>query len=145
MSFSLDMSAFAEKTNKNIDLVIGKVVIDVAAEVIKRSPVGDASYWVSPPPAGYVGGRFRGNWDYGVNTAPVNEYSTIDPSGSVSSDRVKSKLGVKTAGKVHWIVNNLPYAERIENGWSRQAPQGVIGLTVIKFQSIVDAAARAIK
>lgn len=27
-----------------------------------------------------------------------------------------------------YIQNNLPYAERIENGWSKQAPQGVYSL-----------------
>lgn len=31
-----------------------------------------------------------------------------------------------------YIQNNLPYVERIENGWSGQAPNGVYGLA---FQS----------
>jgi hypothetical protein len=142
MSFSLDMSKFVEKTNKNIDLVIGKVVIDITKEVVRMSPVGDASYWLNPAPAGYVGGRFRGNWDYGVNSAPSAQFDVIDNTGSISNDRVRAKITRDMAGKVHYIVNNLPYGERLENGWSRQAPHGMLGLTVIKFQSIVDNAAR---
>lgn len=142
MSFTLDMKKFTDKANKNIDLVIGKVIIDVSNEVIKRSPVGDASYWVSPAPAGYVGGRFRGNWDYGIGSAPSAEFDVIDSTGSISNDRIKTKLRKDNAGKIHYIVNNLAYAQRIEDGWSRQAPQGIVKLTVIKWQSIVDNAAQ---
>lgn len=29
-----------------------------------------------------------------------------------------------------YIQNNLPYSERIENGWSKQAPSGVYGNAV---------------
>ena len=41
-------------------------------------------------------------------------------------------------------MNNAPYAQRIENGWSRQAPQGLVGLTVVMFQQIVREAAEAL-
>ena len=37
---------------------------------------------------------------------------------------VKFKLG-----NLVYIQNNKPYAERLENGWSDQAPQGIYGLT----------------
>ncbi|KAA5656825.1 hypothetical protein J471_5157, partial [Acinetobacter baumannii 1032359] len=37
---------------------------------------------------------------------------------------VKIKLG-----NLVYIQNNQPYAERLENGWSDQAPQGIYGLT----------------
>lgn len=155
MSFSLDMSKFAEKTTKNLDDVVGSIVIGVAAEVIRMSPVGNPSLWTTEFKkaatelgwigAGYVGGRFRGNWDYGVTSAPDMQYDVIDKTGSTSKARIKSKLVAKPAGKVHWIANNLPYAQRLEEGYSTQAPSGMVSLTVIKFQSIVDAAARAVK
>jgi len=32
----------------------------------------------------------------------------------------------------------VPYARALEEGHSRQAPQGVVGLTVIQYQRIVD-------
>lgn len=145
MSFTLDMSKFAKKANDNIDILVKRTVAGVANEVIERSPVGDASYWINPAPKGYVGGRFRGNWDYGFNAAPTSEYSTIDANGSVSLARIESGMIGKPAAGMHYIANNLPYAQRIEEGWSRnQAPHGVVALTVIKFQAIVDEAARAI-
>lgn len=140
MSFTLDMKKFTEKTNSNIELAVKSIVAGVAESVIEMSPVGDASYWKTPPPAGYTGGRFRGNWDYGFNAAPNTEYEIIDKSGAVSMGRIDAKLiGNKMAGNVHYLANNLPYSQAIENGHSwHQAPRGVVGLTVIKWQSIVD-------
>lgn len=132
MSFSLDMSKFAEKVTKKTDAVIRKVVLDCARSVVMMSPVDT--------------GRFKGNWDYGVTTMPNTQYSTNDLVGNTSIRRVQTKTAnVNMAGNVHYITNNLPYAERLENGWSRQAPHGMVRLTTMRFQSIVDAAARAIR
>ena len=47
-----------------------------------------------------------------------------------------------TAGQVAFIVNNLPYAIPLEYGHSTQAPNGMVRITVERFQQIVDAAAR---
>ena len=146
MSFTLDMKKFTEKTTSNIELAIKSIVAGVAESVIEMSPVGDATAWKSPPPIGYTGGRFRGNWDYGFNAAPNTEYAIIDKSGSISMGRIDTKLvGKKMAGNVHFLANNLPYAQRLEDGWSNQAPQGMIQLTVIKWQSIVNKSVQNIK
>ena len=139
MSFSVDLSELVRKTNLKLESTVKRIVAGVAESVIEMSPVGDASYWQSPPPPGYIGGRFRGNWDYGFNQAPQAQFESIDPSGQVSQSRVMKGLGGKTmVGNVHYIVNNLPYAKALEDGWSRQAPQGMVGLTVLRFQQVVD-------
>ena len=146
MSFTLDMKKFTEKTNGNIELAIKSIVAGVAESVIEMSPVGDATAWKNPPPIGYTGGRARGNWDYGFNAAPNTEYEIIDKSGSISMGRIDTKLiGKKMAGNSHFLANNLPYAQRLEEGWSNQAPQGMVQLTVIKWQSIVDRSVQNIK
>jgi hypothetical protein len=43
----------------------------------------------------------------------------------------------EAAGHVFHIANNLPYATRLKYDWSTQAPQGIVGLTVIAFEVIV--------
>jgi hypothetical protein len=45
-------------------------------------------------------------------------------------------MGVK-AGDTITLVNNLPYAQRLENGWSGQAPNGMVSLTAQEFQQVV--------
>ncbi|MEE4465532.1 hypothetical protein V2S84_25980, partial [Azotobacter chroococcum] len=67
MSFELDLRAFIEKAKGNADQVVKKVGIDMLAKIVDRSPVGNPSLWQSPPPPGYVGGRFRGNWQVTFN------------------------------------------------------------------------------
>lgn len=139
MSFTVDLSSFVRKTNDKLESTVKRIVAGVAESVIEMSPVGDASYWKSPPPKGYLGGRFRGNWDYGFNSIPGAQYENIDPTGAASMGRVTGGLSGKTAvGNVHYIINSLPYAKALEDGWSRQAPQGMVGLTVLRFQQIVN-------
>lgn len=140
MSFTLDLQAFTKKAGANADLVVKRVVAGMAESVIEMSPVGDGVYWKRPPPKGYVGGRFRGNWDYGFNAAPKQQFDVVDKTGAMSMGRVLMGLSAAPTAGIHYIANNLPYAERLENGWSRQAPVGMVGVTVIKFQSIVKGA-----
>ena len=144
MGFGVDLAAFAAKAKANADAVVRKVVLDIGAELVQMSPVGDASYWLSPPPPGYTGGRFRGNWQHGIATPPVGEIDAVDPSGGATLAKIAGNIPANSGGLVHYIMNNLPYAHRLEDGYSRQAPHGMVGLTVIKFQGIVDAAAQAV-
>jgi hypothetical protein len=140
VSFALDLQRFAEKTKDKADLAVGNIVARVSAELDRRSPVGDATYWKNKPPKGYVGGRFRGNWQLGVGVVPAGETGLIDPSGAEAQGRVIATIPQEASGKVYWLANNVPYARRIEEGWSRQAPQGLVGLTTVMFQQIVDEA-----
>lgn len=136
--FQADLSKFVEKANGNVEKVIRKVIFDLGTKIVLRSPVGDGDYWQSPPPKGYAGGRFRGNWQYGYGTAPVGDLPDIDPGLGTSTKRIfQGVMNARVEG-THYIVNNLPYAKRIEEGWSkRQAPQGVVGLTVVEFENFV--------
>jgi hypothetical protein len=136
-TFSTVVRDFGEKSKVRIDDLVRKVVIDVGARLVEKSPVGDPSAWKNPPPPGYVGGRFRANWQYGFNQRPIGDLSDIDPSGAVSNERIITGTESNPAAGVHYLMNNLPYAQRLETGWSSQAPQGMVNLTVIEFDGIV--------
>lgn len=138
MTFALDLQKFADKAKDKADAAVGNIVIRVAGELDRRSPVGDATYWTSPPPKGYVGGHFRANWQLGVGFAPGGEIPGVDPTGAATQGRIVASVPDDASGKVYFLMNNTPYARRIEEGWSRQAPQGVVGLTEVMFQQIVD-------
>jgi hypothetical protein len=137
MSFTAEMSAFCRKEAPDyVDRTVRKTVIEIGTRVVLRSPVGDATYWQSPAPPGYVGGRFRANWAYRFGVAPMTTTENVDPSGSQTvSAIVGAMMGGKTEG-IHYIQNSLPYSERLENGWSSQAPSGMVGLTELEFPEI---------
>lgn len=143
-SFTLDLQRFAEKCAERADDAVGNIVVRIAAELDKRSPVGDATYWKNPPPAGYIGGHFRANWQLGVGAMPMGEIPGVDRTGEETQGRIMAEIPEQAAGKVYYIANNAPYAQRLEYGWSRQAPQGLVGLTVTMFQDIVRDAVEAL-
>lgn len=146
MSFSLDLKAFEQKTTAKANAVVRKIVIDVGTSLVMKSPVGDASYWKEPPPKGYVGGRFRANWQYGLDETNSETTENTDKTGAATLSALQSKVNANAAGHIHYITNSLPYAQRLEDGWSRQCPPGgMIALTVQNFQPVVKAAAEALK
>ncbi|API58096.1 hypothetical protein BSL82_01280 [Tardibacter chloracetimidivorans] len=144
MTFALDLQKFAEKAKAKADDAVGGIVVRVAAELDRRSPVGDATFWKSPPPKGYVGGHFRANWRLGVDVMPQGEVAGVDPTGGRTQGAIIAGIPEQSAGKVYYLVNNAPYALRIEDGRSRQAPTGLVGLTAMQFQKIVDDAVEAL-
>ena len=123
-----------------LDTIVRKVAIDLMSSVIYRSPVGDATHWQHPAPPGYVGGRFRGNWQMGVGSAPSGELDSIDPQGTATLAVARASIPTTgAAGHVYYLVNNLPYAQRLDNnpGWSSQAPAGIVALAIAEFDGIV--------
>jgi hypothetical protein len=138
MSFTLDLRKACEAMKGNTDKVVGTILLDVGASLVQRSPVGDALAWKNPPPAGYVGGRFKGNWQMGFNRITSGDLPDIDSSGGVSMARIESGVAGNPKDGIHYYTNNLPYAQRLEDGYSRtQAPNGIVELTVLEFGGIV--------
>lgn len=145
MTFALDLAKFAEKTKDKADEAVGLIVVKVAAELDRRSPVGDAKFWKSPPPKGYIGGHFRANWQLGVDVRPSGIRPGTDMTGERTQGAIIAEVPAEASGRVFWLANNVPYAMRLEMGHSRQAPQGMVGLTVIKFQKFADEAVAAVQ
>ena len=68
-------------------------------------------------------GRFAANWNFSVGT-PNDSYSPskkdVGKNLNYQSGQILSaKINVDTA---LWVSNNLPYAARLNDGWSKQAP-----------------------
>lgn len=135
--FGDQLRAFANKTDKRTNALVKKLVFDISTKLVLRSPVGDPSYWISKPPPGYVGGRFRANWQYGLDHINTSTTETIDKSGQSTMSRFRTSVPANAVGHVHYLTNSLPYGPRLENGWSRQAPHGMVRLTAQEYQQTV--------
>lgn len=140
MSFKGQLAAFAAKSEKNMALATRKVLIDIGARIVERTPVGNPELWASPAPPGYVGGRARGSWQYSIHTPSIEDTNVIDPTGSVTNASIASDI--KPIPAIHYITSNLPYMQALENGHSTQAPAGMVGLVSVEFSNIVDVAIR---
>ena len=64
----------------------------------------------------------------------------MDPTGEATQSAIIAAVPSEAAGLLFYIANNVPYARRLEDGYSKQAPQGMVGLTVTMFKQIVEKA-----
>ena len=85
----------------------------------------------------YVGGRFRGNWMFSIGSPDNTTTEEVDPSGRKSTARIVDGAIEFRAGDTAYITNSLPYAIPLEHGHSTQAPNGMVRVTLARFQQIV--------
>lgn len=126
-SFELDIARFVEKAKGNIDLVVRKVCLDLFKRVIMKSPVDT--------------GRFRGNWQVAIGSVPAGTLELNDKTGTATIAKVTATTLQMEAGQVITLVNNLIYGPGLEFGRSKQAPNGMVRLTVVEYGGIVNKAA----
>ena len=87
-------------------------------------------------------GRFRASWQVGENAAPGG----IAPEGKYPAAAPLSRIGYsqETIGNIYSVHNNLPYAEPLANGSSKQANAGWVQLAAKDVQGRVRVAAEKI-
>ena len=119
---------WARKVERRMDVAVRKITEGVFAGVIEISPVDK--------------GRFKANWQPAIGSAPSGIIEATDPSGAMVMAKVSGVVAGVKAGDVIYMVNNLPYARRLEDGYSKQAPAGMVALTVQRFQPIAAEAIR---
>lgn len=91
---------------------------------------------------GYTGGRFKSNWQVGLGS--MNESTDSEPR-SDALGRAKVVLDGFKPGQTIFLTNNLAYAKKLEYGHSKQAPSGMVRLTVQDFAQAVKRAVEATK
>lgn len=122
------VNAWILKTEATIDKVIQEVVIELGRSVVMFTPV--------------LTGRLRGNWQLNITTPVANSLIRYDTSGAATIQEMIDKARTFTAGEVAYIQNHVLYGYDIEvNNWSKKAPDGMIGPTVVKFARLLEQAA----
>lgn len=100
--------------------IAAELTSDVAQEIRKLGILVDQAVVAATP---FDTGRAKSNWLMGVNTPPsgTNE-SDIDKTGSYSIAQAKVVVDGYPINELPdlWIVNNLPYIGRLNDGWSQQ-------------------------
>lgn len=139
--FEAQMVAFAENGKRALQEMTKMILLEIGIRIVNRSPVGDPPSWKRQPPwmpKNYMPGTFKNNWQLTVDVPGSDHFFTPDPSGNLSITRIALAIPRWPAGHVYYFSNNLPYARALEDGWSRQAPAGIVALTTVEFQSIVE-------
>lgn len=93
-----------------------KVGLDVLTALVFASPVDT--------------GRFRGNWQMDIGRDPQGELERTDRAGGATVSANLAALSNPDPFAPVYVVNNLPYGPRLNDGWSRQAPAGFVEAAV---------------
>ena len=91
----------------------------MTSKIIKRSPVDT--------------GRFRNNWNASFGAPDGTMSTSTDPSGTKAQSNAAKLLMNFDMGKTFYLTNNLPYSLRLEYGYSKQSPSGMVRLTASEF------------
>jgi len=121
--FADQVRAWERKTERKMDLAVRKIALEMFRRIILKSPVDT--------------GRFRGNWQIAIGSVPDGTLELDDKTGTATIAKGAAIALGMNAGDTIYFANNLPYARRLEEGYSQQAPAGMVALTVQEFQSIV--------
>lgn len=144
MTFSSDLKKFAKKADKNLSKTIRSSVAQVFGAVIKSTPVGNPSIWKNPNVKNYVGGRLRNNWNTNLNSINESADRPPDSSGSGSEGDLLTTLGFFKNGDTIYLSNSLPYAQAVEEGWSKQRPHGMVKVNLKRWKRAMTANARKV-
>jgi len=114
---TLNLKGFAEEQVRG-------TLFALTSRVIKETPVDT--------------GRLRNNWQSSIGGPLRGELSGADKTGAGAIRRANSTIANLDLGETFYFTNNLPYAARIEfEGWSKQAPSGMLRVNVERVRAAI--------
>lgn len=127
--FSVQIDIAFEGMMENLRTVIRAIALEALKRIVNRTPVDT--------------GRARGNWFVSIGGSDAFSVSTeVDPNGNVSISRGSQVIATyeqQADFPIITIYNNLPYINRLETGYSGQAPAGMVAVTATELQTEVSA------
>lgn len=127
--FAINVRKWAQVVAKfNLEQTVRGATLEVFGSVVRKSPVDT--------------GRFKGNWQIDQRGF---QYDKFDKDGQATLDLITAKVSQSEVGGIVSLINSLPYAERLEFGYSDQAPQGMVRLTAMEFEEATKSAAAKVR
>ena len=108
MTRTIRLNQIGDYVQDRMEQLLRVAVLETDARLKQASPVDT--------------GRFRVSWQVGENAAPGGQKPEGTYTGTPQIDRIGYQQ--EKLGNVYSVHNNLPYAERLAQGWSQQAPAG---------------------
>ena len=144
-SFTMQVKKFREETEDKIRTTVRWICLEITSRVIMKTPVDT--------------GRARGSWTPALDVIPGGR-EAIDKSGTAPLMEADSVLVQFRLGQTFYLINSVPYIMALEygrfpqnptgggktrsgksktvGGFSRQAPKGMVRVTLSEFPGIVD-------
>jgi hypothetical protein len=119
--FEADLLAFARKVELGPGIVTRKLVLDIFGDLLASTPVDT--------------GRARSNWKVSVGAPDFTQLESLGDGPGAESIQflsAQARLYRYRANRPVYITNGLPYIERLNEGWSQQAPAGFVEAAILR-------------
>lgn len=94
-----------------------RVALDIDSALVLTTPVDT--------------GRARSNWQVSIGKTALGTVDTLmSPSEAIGNAKAELSKLKDSDDKIH-ITNNLPYIQRLNEGWSPQQPAGFVDQAVM--------------
>jgi hypothetical protein len=140
-TFSDSIRKMADEQKQNYRDVANATLLDMSRRVILRTPVDE--------------GFARGGWLPSTGAPQSENRLNTDTSGQEAIAAAQAVIMNEAFGNVFYLTNNLPYIRTLEyglypnppangtgktqGGYSTQAPQGMVRVTLLEVESIINA------
>ena len=121
-NYAVVLKRVQRETPQRLTKALQATAVETIGRMIDRTPVdtGAAKY----------------HWF--VRPLPYEKFdkARTDPSGQQPKQRAKRDVKLFRIGQMVWLVNSAPYMTYLEQGSSKQAPAGVVNITLAEVDFI---------
>ncbi|WP_321991527.1 hypothetical protein [Marispirochaeta aestuarii] len=147
--FAIDIQQFGKDAINQVDVIRRKIALEVFSGVVLKTPVDS--------------GRARGNWQSSVGALATSEVERVDKGGRAAVSEAERVINSSRITDSVFLSNNVPYIFSLEyggypkvvkrgsrkrgkrkgyevrsvGGFSKQAPAGMVQVTLAEFPYIV--------
>ena len=124
LSWDSDWKKIESKMARNLNQGIRATLFEVSTAIIKDTPADT--------------GRARGNWQASIGRGATKEIAVNNQrSGEAKAIAEVDQTVSVAVGDLYYLTNNVPYIERLEFGWSKQAPSGMVRKNLQNFNRLL--------
>jgi hypothetical protein len=122
-----------DKTQGKLDIFVRRLVLDIDKRLVMKTPVDT--------------GRAKANWNVSSGSINTGTRMAVSSAGRGQYDNYNQAeiVSIKVNGQKIYLTNSLPYIRRLEFGYSKQAPAGMVRTTLAEMQPIIKAIAAEVK
>jgi hypothetical protein len=125
MSWESDWKKVEKKIDRTLDKGIRATLLELSTAIIKDTPADT--------------GAARRNWQASIGRGATE---VLAAEGSIAASQAKAIAEVGqtvsvAVGDLYYLTNNLPYIERLEYGWSKKHPDGMVRKNMQNFNRLL--------
>jgi hypothetical protein len=122
LDFGGQLRRFAEILGKRINVVHKEISIKMFNQIVMATPVDT--------------GEARGGWNASMSYPDLSETGRRDPTGAAALKDIESTIKADRS-QIAFLSNSVGHIVPLEYGWSKQAPEGMVRITVTSFNTMI--------